>query len=94
MLKYIIGTVSELDTPLTPSMKGQRSMAAWISGVTESMIQKERDEVLNCTVEDIQKLSEYVQAMLEDEIICVLGNESNLKKEEQIFGSLESLFQA
>ena len=31
MTKYVIGTISELDTPLTPSQKGTRGLAAWYS---------------------------------------------------------------
>lgn len=35
MLKYIIGTVSELDTPLTPSGKGSRSLSAYLNKMSE-----------------------------------------------------------
>ncbi|MGN0335070.1 MAG: insulinase family protein [Lachnospiraceae bacterium] len=94
MVKYIIGTISEMDTPLSPAMKGQRSLAAWLSGVTVEMLQKERDEVLSCDAETIRGLADYVEAIIEDDILCVLGNEALLKKEEKLFGKLESLFRA
>lgn len=94
MLKYIIGTISDMDIPLTPSMAGARSLTAYFTGVTEERILKEREEVLNCTVEDIRKLSDYIQAILDENAICVLGNEALLKKEEELFGTLEPLFQA
>ncbi|MFR3321582.1 MAG: hypothetical protein ACLTSZ_11170 [Lachnospiraceae bacterium] len=42
MTKYIIGTISELDTPLTPSMKGSRSLNAYFCEITEEEVQKER----------------------------------------------------
>ena len=94
MLKYIIGTISDMDIPLTPSMAGSRSLTAYFTGLTEERILKEREEVLNCTVEDIRKLADYIQAILEEQVICVLGNEALLKKEEALFGTLEPLFQA
>ena len=94
MLKYIIGTVSDMDTPLTPSMAGQRSLAAYFAGITEERILKERKEVLSCTTEDIRKLADHVQAILNEEALCVLGNEALLKKEEALFGTLEPLIQA
>lgn len=94
MLKYIIGTISDMDIPLTPSMAGQRSLTAYFTGITEERILKEREEVLNCTVADIRKLAEYIQAILDDDAICVLGNEALLKKEEALFYTLEPLFQA
>ena len=94
MLKYIIGTISDMDTPLTPSMAGKRSFGAYLAGITEEKILKEREEVLSCTVEDIRGLAKYIQAILDEEAICVIGNESLLKKEEPLFGTLEPLFQA
>lgn len=94
MLKYIIGTVSDMDIPLTPSMAGQRSLTAYFSGLTEEQIRKEREEVLNCTVEDIRKLADHIQAILDENAVCVIGNESLLKKEEDLFQTLTPLFQA
>ena len=47
MLKYIIGTISDMDVPLTPSMAGKRSFTAYLTGVTEERILKEREEVLS-----------------------------------------------
>jgi len=94
MVKYIIGTISDMDVPLTPSMAGQRSFTAYLTNVTEERISREREEVLSCTVDDIRKLADYIQAILDDDAICVLGNEALLKKEEGLFHTLEPLFQA
>ncbi len=94
MLKYIIGTISDMDIPLTPSMAGQRSKTAYLTGITEERIKKEREEVLNCTVEDIRKLADHIQAILDEEAICVVGNEALLKKEKELFDILEPLVMA
>ena len=94
MLKYIIGTISDMDIPLTPAMAGSRSLSAYLTGVTEERILKERNEVLSCTVSEIQKLADYIQAILDENAICVLGNEALMKKEEALFGVLEPLFQS
>ena len=94
MLKYIIGTISDMDIPLTPSMAGHRSFSAYMTGVTEERILKERMEVLGCNVSEIRKLADHVQAILDDDAICVLGNEALMKKEEELFNTLEPLFQS
>lgn len=94
MLKYIIGTISDMDIPLTPSMAGKRSFTAYLTGLTEEQLLREREEVLSCTTEDIRKLADHVQAVLGEQAICVLGNEALLKKEEAMFRKLEPLFQA
>lgn len=92
MTKYIIGTVSELDTPLTPSAKGSRSMNAYLCGVTDADVQRERDEVLQANPEDIRALEPLVASVLAEESLCVIGNEDTLTKEAELFLHLEDLF--
>lgn len=91
MLKYLIGTISGMDTPLTPAARGSRSFHAYMSGIPLEALQKERDEVLSTSVEDIQNLSAAVQAVLEDDVICVIGNEQKMKEEAQMFEHMEYL---
>ncbi|MCD7955579.1 MAG: hypothetical protein LUG93_07480 [Lachnospiraceae bacterium] len=91
MTKYIIGTISDLDTPLTPSMKGSRSLNAYFSGVTEEDVQRERDEILSATPEQIRALAPVVQAVLNDHAFCVVGNEAKIKEAEELFGSVKPL---
>ena len=92
MTKYIIGTISGLDTPLNPDAKGSRSAHAYFSGVTYEMIQKERDEILNATKEDIRRLAPLMEAVLSDDCICVIGSESEVAKEKELFMEQRSLF--
>ena len=91
MTKYIIGTVSELDIPLTPRTRGARSMYAFLTNCTYEMLQKERDELLNATVEDVRKLADYIDAFLSDDTICVVGNEEKIKEQKELFGNVTPL---
>lgn len=91
MARYIIGTFSSVDAPLTPAGKTGRSATAWLTGVTDEMLQKEREEILNATQEDIRGLSGLVEAILEDNMLCVIGNEEKLNEEKGMFLSLEQL---
>lgn len=89
MTKYVIGTVSEMDTPLTPAAKGRRSMNAYLCGLTEEILQQERKQVLNAVQEDIRTLAPLVKAVLEQNYFCVLGNEEKLKAEKDLFMELK-----
>ncbi len=91
MTKYVIGTISDLDLPKTPSVKGSDSFEAYISGLTEQMLQKERDEVLDATVEDIRALSGMVKAVLDDGYFCVVGNEDKINEVKDMFDVIEPL---
>ena len=92
MTKYIIGTISSMDTPLNARAKGMRSLSAWMTGVTEEQVQKERDEVLGCGIEEIRTLAPYLKAMLSQNHICVIGNEEKLEEQKDLFEVTESLF--
>ncbi len=91
MTKYIIGAISGKDTPRTPYMKGNISEAAYFCGVTEEMVQAERDQILNAGQEDIRRLAGLVRAILADNSICVVGSESAIRKEKALFGEIKSL---
>ena len=91
MTKYIIGAVSSIDHPLTPRAKGQRSRAAFITGVTEEDIQKERDEVLGCTKEDIRALKPYMDCIRNSGYVCVLGSEEKINGNKELFSETRTL---
>ena len=91
MTKYIIGTISSMDTPLNPSAKGARSMAAYLQEMTFEDIQEERDQVINATAEDIRALKDMIAAVLGDGNLCVIGNEDAIKDEQGMFGTIEQL---
>ena len=91
MTKFIIGAVSESDTPLNPSAKGSRSLGAYLSKVSYEEIQKERNEMLDAEAEDIRKLGDYLDAFLSDECLCVVGNEEKIKEQKELFMTMEHL---
>lgn len=92
MTQYIIGAIGDLDTPMNPAAKGLQSLSAYMTGLNDELLQKERDEVLSVTPEDIRALSEYIRAFMSEEFLCVVGNSSRIKEEEKKFMKIENLF--
>lgn len=92
MTQFIIGTLSGEDTPLTPAAKGKRSFAAYMSHIDEALLQKERDELLGTTKEDIRSLAEYMRTFLEQDCLCVIGNSNAIEGEKARFLHTEPLF--
>ena len=62
-----------------------------LCGLTEEMVQKERDEILNAQAEDIQALAPLIEAILSDEEICVVGSEPEVQKEKELFMNISPL---
>ena len=92
MTKFIIGTISNMDQPMTPATKGDRSMNLYMNHVTEEMIRKERLEVLRATQQDIRNLADIVEKVLQADQICVIGNEDKIEQEKEIFTEVKALF--
>lgn len=91
MTKYIIGTISGKDVPKTPQMQGNLSKTAYFCGVTQEMVQKERDQILDATVEDMRALAPLVEAVLSDESICTVGSEKTIREEQDLFREIKPL---
>ena len=94
MTKYIIGTISDMDTPRTPAMEGSRGLASWLTQTTLEDIQKYRDEVLDAQPEDIRALAGGIRELLGEGAFCAIGNESKIEKEKELFDTTFRLFGA
>ncbi len=92
MTKYIIGAVSDMDVPMTPVVKGSRSSGAYLTNIDFEEIQRERDEVLSCNQEDIRRLAGYLDAIMSEDSICVVGNGQAIEENKQLFMKVENLF--
>ena len=92
MTKYIIGAISRIDTPLTPSAEGNFSLIADLMELTDEDLQRERDEVLGATVETIRTLAPYVEAATESGTICAIGGEGKIENAKDNFKEILSRF--
>ena len=90
--QFIIGAISELDTPMTPATRGIYSLGGYLTGLSVERVQKERDELLATTSDDLRGLAEYVQAFMEADCLCVVGNGEKIKENKELFMNVEQLF--
>ncbi|MBR0146782.1 MAG: insulinase family protein [Eubacterium sp.] len=91
MLKYIIGAISKVDTPLTPSAEGLLSFLSYMMGRTDADRQKNRDELLATDQEKIRSLAPYLAAVLSGETLCVVGSQAKIEASAGLFDTVESL---
>ena len=91
MTKHIIGTISSMDTPLTPSLLGAVSLRCYLQGTTQEELQQRREEVLAATDEDIRSLAPCIRAVLAENNFCVIGGSTRIREGQDLFGSTENL---
>ena len=91
MRKYIIGTMSTLDTPMTPSLRGPKAMGRYFGEGDEDAAVAFRKEVIACQPKDIRGLADVIDAVMKDNHVCVMGNEQKIKDAGNVLGDIVTL---
>ncbi len=91
MTKCIIGAVGNFDYPVTPKVRGIRSFASYLQGVTNEDLAREKREIVDCTLEDIKALKPYFEKVLKENNICTVGNSQKITDSKELFSNLENL---
>ncbi|MBP5608937.1 MAG: insulinase family protein, partial [Lachnospiraceae bacterium] len=92
MTRYIIGTMSDVDIPLTPRLKGARSLQLWLDQDDDVSRQARRERLLSANDADIRSLYRFIDAIMEDNALCVVGNEGRIKESAGMFKEIKPLF--
>lgn len=90
--KYIIGAISAIDQPVTHSIKAANDLIYYYFGLTDEDRQRERDEILSFTPEDMRKCAAYVRALLDEGARCTIGSSAKIEKEAEMFKSVRELY--
>ncbi len=91
MEKFIIGSVGQLYKPLTPDRKGEKAVSDYICNVTQEDIQRERDELLSTTNQDIRNYAAMIKAGMNENYCCTVGNEGKINENKVIFNKISKL---
>ncbi|SDB17874.1 insulinase family protein [Butyrivibrio sp. INlla16] len=92
--QFVIGAISDLDTPKTPATKGAYGLTVYMCNADYEDIQKDRDALLATDQEKIRKLAAYIDAFVADDCLCVVGDGNKLMQNKDLFGKVEQLIYA
>lgn len=90
--RYIITTIGGHDTPASSSVLLYRCYNRYKAGLSDEMLQLERDEILSATPDDIRALYIYLEPLAKHGAYCTVGSEEAIKKESKFFDKVEALF--
>ncbi len=93
MEKYIIGTFSKLDMPLTPQMYGERGLVRYLTKTELSDLEKERLEILQTTTEQIRHYANLLQVLGDKGGFTVLGSALRIAESEKAFSIIVNVFE-
>ncbi len=91
MTKNILGTMSNVDFPLSPAAEGARSFTAYMMHKTEADVQKTRDEILGTTAEDIRAAKDMLKAVLNADYACTVGSAAKVEECKDMFLEVKTL---
>ncbi len=91
MLGYIIGTISDVDYPLTASQKGNVAYGRYFKKYTKEQLQAERDAILSTTDADIRGMEKMVKDVLSQNLYCVYGNKEKIETNKKLFNKIMTL---
>ena len=91
MTRFLIGTISGMDRPLTASQKGDVAIRRYFEKTVIDDIKNERAAVLSTTEQDIKDFEKIVQDILEQDAYCVYGNEQKIKENKDLFREMVNI---
>ena len=91
MTKYVIGTMAAAETQYTPFMKGERAMMYRLCGITLEDRKRVRRQIIECTQEDIRRMADIMECVMDTPYLCVMGSEGKIKEESALFQHIVSL---
>jgi Zn-dependent M16 (insulinase) family peptidase len=91
MTRYILGTISSIDRPLTASQKGDQAVSCYFNKRTEQAVQSDRTCIIITKVADIRRFSKMMQDVLDKNEFCVYGNADKINSEKSLFQNLVNI---
>ena len=88
LTKYIIGTFSGYERPISRYGKASRSFDAYITGNTYEEVLRRRAEMLDITAEQFAAVGDVFDKILEQGYLCAVGNEKNIADNKDMFDNL------
>jgi Predicted Zn-dependent peptidases, insulinase-like len=92
MMNYIIGAVGQDDNKYSqlaqyygPAADGILADDLYLSGIKQSDLEKDRQELISTTAEDIRNFATIMDAVLKQNYLCVVGGETKIKENKKNF---------
>ncbi len=86
--QFIIGSISSLDLPKSPQNRGETAFINYFNRLNSDFYQKERDQVLRITIEDLKNYSGMIQGIIDQNVLCVYGNSQKIEQNSNLFKNI------
>ncbi len=91
MLKYIIGTIGAMDTPMPASNMTSYSFSAYMSRVSDEELRRDRRQVMEADQDAIRSLAPIVRKIVDAGHLVVIGNQDQIRRHADMFDRIVPL---
>ncbi len=88
---YIISVVRGLDNPRLPRVSAYLSDIYYLVGRGNDIEQKERDELLSATINDVRAVGERLKISVKEKSYCTVGNAENIERNKELYDEIIKL---
>lgn len=92
LLKYMIGTMSDLNQPMSAADKGNMAFVYYHIGVDQAERKQIKEEVLATTIAKLHRLRATYQTLLQNPAIAVIGNKAQIEAVKEQFDVIHELY--
>ena len=92
MAKVCDGEITETYSRLLNPKEKLSQRIVELTGITDEMVQKKREQILDVTQEDIRALADILESILKTGAFCVIGNEQQIEADKNMFKEVKELF--
>jgi len=86
--RYIIGTFSAIDRPMSPAGLAERSFGCLMMGKTYEDILADRKATLDITVDQFRQVGDVIDAVLPQEYLCAVGSAEKIRANADMFDTV------
>lgn len=87
----IIGTISNFDQPMTPSMENSKMLSMYLTGLTYQDQKITRKEILNTGLKDLQNMQFIYSDFAREDYLCALGTKKDIQNDAALFQTVLEL---
>lgn len=91
LTQSIVGTIADLDKPMSPDQQGWLALTHYLSGETDKDRLHWRDQILSTSSSDFKKFAEKLAVLKEEGSVVVFGSKYDLEQANKLLPAHEQL---
>jgi Predicted Zn-dependent peptidases, insulinase-like len=90
--KYTLGAINVIDRPKSKSDRLELMVSRYYNGMTKEDVQRERNEMLSVTENDVKECAKLFNSVMKSGAICTFGSETKINENKALYKQTRRLY--